>query len=628
MDAAAKVRGGITKRTLAGSATDPAGRKKDGKPVTRSGTRLKAEMMRQLSSGDVNIRGNNRLPTRSELPEDIIITGWTNCTSAAGQDSIVPALIAWLERKATMKWKKDTDAVRVKKYTVEDEALIVTIAAAHASTVLKLNGFKYAGTTLKFERPSKDAAEDMSTNEVLSTINNFLSRRYNADSKYLDLSALGQDENANVRTMLTVASRAKKFFNGLMAILEARFETPAQRHEAIQSVSLANNNLPNLSIVTTLSVTLPQLKNLDLSNNNFSKIEDIEAWRTRFSKLDQLLISSNPIEQAEPELMKTITSWFPRLRRLNNIQVRTDEEAANALRVVNMPFPVKSAVFQDESQIAENFVRTFFTGYDTNRTALAQMYYDAQSDFSFSINTGAPRDPNASERPGPQEWEAYIKASRNLKKLTHLPARQTRLYKGVESVIQSWTHLPATRHPDLTADAKKWLIECQLQPGLPDPTNNAPGGVDGFLITIHGEFDEMDVSTGQAKKHRSFDRTFIIGPGGPNGVRVVNDMLTVRAYGGTQAFEPENLAANIAAPQPQPPAPVSAAAPAPPSITPEVAQQMVIELQKQTAMTATYAKDCLEQVQWNFDRALQAFAAVRANLPPDAFLQVPPPVQG
>jgi nuclear RNA export factor len=48
---------------------------------------------------------------------------------------------------------------------------------------------------------------------------------------------------------------------------------------------------------------------------------------------------------------------------------------------------------------------------------------------------------------------------------------------------------------------------------------------------------------------------------------------------------------------------------------------MVIELQKQTSMTVQYAKDCLEQVQWDFDRALQAFAAVRANLPADAFVQ-------
>lgn len=59
----------------------------------------------------------------------------------------------------------------------------------------------------------------------------------------------------------------------------------------------------------------------------------------------------------------------------------------------------------------------------------------------------------------------------------------------------------------------------------------------------------------------------------------------------------------------------------PQGLTPEIAEQMLIELQKQTFMTVQYAKDCLEQVQWDFDRALQAFAAVRANLPADAFVQ-------
>ena len=48
---------------------------------------------------------------------------------------------------------------------------------------------------------------------------------------------------------------------------------------------------------------------------------------------------------------------------------------------------------------------------------------------------------------------------------------------------------------------------------------------------------------------------------------------------------------------------------------------MIIQLQQATSMTVSYAKDCLEQVQWNYDSALEIFNAVRATLPPDAFIQ-------
>ncbi|KAF2154834.1 hypothetical protein K461DRAFT_275998 [Myriangium duriaei CBS 260.36] len=611
MDSSAKGRGGIAKRSSTAPPSESSGRKPRGGAA--SSTRLRAEVMRHVSSGNVAIKGNSRASAPTQSLEDIIITGWTECKTMSGQDSIVPALIAWVEKKATLK-SPTKRPVKVKKSRVDDKSLIISILAGDAGAILRLNSFVFAGANLKIERAPKEEANSETTKNTIAMMKSVLERRYNPDLKLLDLSALGQDPDLKASTIFDQSSTTSKFFPALMKVLDRQFETPAQKHEAIQSVTLANNDLPDLSVVTTLSQTVPQLKNLDLSNNKFAKLRDIEVWRRRFSKLDHLVISNNPIEQSELDLVKTLTEWYPRLRLLNSIQVRSDEEAAKGMRVVDLPFPIKTPVFQDEGQIAENFIRTFFTGYDTERTALARMYYDNQSDFSFSVNTGAPRDETTQNPTASQEWDAYIKSSRNLKKLNHLPARQSRLYKGVDAVIQSWTHLPATRHPDLVSDAKKWLIECQLQPGLPDPTNQSPGGVDGFLITIHGEFDEMDVSTGQVKKKRSFDRTLIIGPGGRSGVRVVNDMLTIRAYGGTQAFEPDDTD-NTSQAHP------SMQAGLPQGLTPELAQQMVLELQKQTNMTAGYAKDCLEQVTWDFDRALQAFAAVRANLPSDAFVQ-------
>lgn len=497
---------------------------------------------------------------------------------------------------------------------VEDQELIITVPGEYVGAILRLNGFVFAGKNISITKVKADPADPNSKENIIAMFTAFLARRYNTETKLLDLSALGSDPELKASQVFESASTTSKVFPALMKVLERQFETPALKHEAIQSVTLANNELSNISAVTTLAPTLPQLKNLDLSNNKIAKIADLGLWRTKFSSLTHLIVSNNPIETEEPDYATTLVMWYPRLRFLNTVQVRTEEEAAKATQVTDFPFPIRTPSFQDEGQVAENFIRTFFTGFDSDRPALAAHFYDERSDFSFALNTSAPRDPSGEGATAPQEWADYIKESRNLKKISHPKPRQERLYKGTDAVAAAFATLPPTRHPDLAVESRKWLIECQLQPGVPDPTGQSPGGVDGFLITIHSEYEELDTSTGQAKKKRSFDRTFIIGPGGPAGVRIVNDVLTVRAYGGIAAFEPEQ--ATIADP-----APAAIAPQLPNGLTTEVAEQMILKLQELTRMTIGYAKDCLEQVGWDFEKAQQAFESVKAGLPAEAFIQ-------
>lgn len=482
--------------------------------------------------------------------------------------------------------------------------------------ILRLDGFVFAGANIKVELAS---AQDLTAptggatkESTMAMLKNVLARRYNPDIKFLDLSALGSDPDLKASAIFDSRSTTSKFFPALMKVLDGQFEKAAAKHDAILSVSLANNELANLAPVTALAQTLPQIKNLDLSNNSFKDLSGIEAWRRKFNKLDHLIISPNPqLELNEPDFAAKLITWYPKLRLLNNIQVRSDEEAMNGFQATDLPFPIRPASFQDDSQIAETFLRNFFAGFDSDRNAVAHHYYDEKSDFSLAVNTQAPRDPNSKTTTAPQEWDLYIKRSRNLKKINQLPARQARLYRGPQAIAEAWAALPTTRHADLATDARKWNIECQLLPGVPDATGQNPGGVDGFLITVHGEYNEIDVSTNDITKTRSFDRVFTLGPGGASGVRVVNDMLTIRAYGGAQAFEPEEQQLVIEAAPPAPGVPAG--------LTQEVAEQMVLELQKQTGMTINYAKDCLDQVQWDFGRAVEVFNNVRAQLPAEAF---------
>ena len=496
--------------------------------------------------------------------------------------------------------------------------------------ILRLNTYSFAGTPLAIELLKSDSIADSITSaepseETKSTRDKLaavLTRRYNPELKLLDLSALGKDPDLISLGTFAQDSTTSKFFPALMLICDSLFTDPQQKRDAVISVSLADNELKSVKIVTTLAQTFPDLKNLDLSNNKFETMGALGAWRWRFRGLQHLVLTGTPLEKVDPNYKDEVLRWYPTLLVLNTVQVRSEEEVAS---IGKLPLPIKGASFQDEGQIAEDFVRQFFPAYDSDRTALVNGFYDDGSSFSYSINTSAPR---AAQKPGqvgndemkPLTWDAYIKGSRNLVKINHLAAQISRAHVGLDSIRQRWTSLPATRHPSLIDKGQKWLVECHPVPGLPDPTGQSAAGVGGLMVMVHGEFDEMNVATGQATAKRSFDRTFILGPGGATGIRVISDVMTYRAYGGHEAWVPEevDLAANgpaVAASIPQVPIPegfgVAVEGKPPDQVSKE---QMVLEMSTRTKMTLPYSQLCLEEKMFDFDAALLAFEAVKVRM--------------
>ena len=442
-----------------------------------------------------------------------------------------------------------------------------------------------------------------------------LARRYNPEEKLLDLSALASDpEFANTGTF--AISRQSKFFIVIMKVCEDIFPTAAAKREAVSSVILSNNNLEDLHLVTTLAVTFRELKNLDLSNNQFRDIDSLKLWRWKFRYLDHLILTNNPVETLTPEYKQEIIRWYPSLRTLNGERVRSDEDAENAIKG-KLPLPVAASNFQDEASIGETFIKQFFPAYDGDRTALVNGFYDNDSTFSLNVDTSrAPNDPDAKTA-----WGIYISKSRNLARITHLTSIMNRAYKGVDKIREFWSELPRTHHPDLMSEPQKWCIECHPMPGLPDITDQSPGGVGGLLIMVHGEFTESDTNI-----TRSFSRTIVLGPGsGAGGLRVVNDLLSVRAYGGHAAWVPEEIASPIIGPASTPLTQTPSAEPPVPEgwgqlvggKSEEQVQKelLALELRKVTRMTLTYSGMCLEQSEWNLEMAVKTFegAKVLAN---------------
>lgn len=488
--------------------------------------------------------------------------------------------------------------------------VVISVTPEDAAAIMKLDGFAFAGSTIGVQdkEPSSGQEESEEARSTREKIQAVLATRYDPNLKLLNLSALGQDEQLKQMGMFDDSTLVSKLFPVLMVICDKLFPTKQAKKDAIVSITLADNQLANLSNVTSLASTFPDLKNLDLSRNQLSDMDSLKLWRWKFRHLENLVLTGNPIESLAPDYMSELTRWYPELQHLSGVEVRSVAQVVADLEAIKSPFPIHSPSFQDVAQVGENFIKQFFGVYDNDRNGLLVNYYDEESHFSISINMSAPRDRNHSMPIPP--WAPYTKYNRNLQKYTHTTTRASRKATGIQGIQSMWGDLPKTLHPDIATRPDLYHCECQVIMGLPDPSGQNPAGVNGLLINVHGEFEE-NLPEFQGRAMRSFSRMFILGPGGANGppIRVVSDLLSLRAW---------SPLAQTTAVQAAPPVP---AVPAPNAriITDQQKQEFAGKLAVETGMNLQYSAMCLEEMDWNLEQAYIAFQANKANLPAEAF---------
>ncbi|KAL5121271.1 nuclear mRNA export, poly(A)+RNA binding protein [Pleosporales sp. CAS-2024a] len=173
----------------------------------------------------------------------------------------------------------------------------------------------------------------------MALLEGFLGRRYDPSTKLLDLSSIASDEQVLKSGMFNSETTQKKFFPALMVVCDTMLPSREQKIQAIDSVSLANNNVPNLNVIYELVKTLNHIKNLDLSGNAFANLAPLKPWKNRFKSLEHLIIDPLPDMNWEEEL----TEWFPKLKILNGKQVRPDAAA---------PLPIDARQQQQQQPVA------------------------------------------------------------------------------------------------------------------------------------------------------------------------------------------------------------------------------------------------------------------------------------
>ncbi|KAF8469511.1 hypothetical protein BDZ91DRAFT_792309 [Kalaharituber pfeilii] len=557
------------------------------------------------ASGSGAMRGGPaRQHTRGPGLVEITVLGWQE--SRGNRDSVID----FLERKSV-------PFLQVGEITKWDNCQF----AGSKLSIIAQNAPKIAS---KMDEDVIMAANPRPSekSETIKILEQVLAQRYNPVTKMLDLSRLGEDLTLRQTGFFDLASTTSKMFPALMLVADRKFESAADKREAVVSVSLAYNNLKDIRVVSSLAATFPELKNLSLEGNLIPSWKDLDNWRHKFRKLEQLILSGNPIVATEgykDEAMRR----YPMLQMLDGVMldrpaikigvaqpssVPSQNVAPIAMGAdtniqttgkTELPLPTKSNCIMDESGVGNQFLSVFFTMFDKDQDNLLASFYDDASQFSLAANTLAPRVHQPGVVIPPKPWEPYYAASRNLTRVygTQLV---NKLYIGPQKIKEAWNSLPKTRH-DVT-DSKLWVFDIWPIQGLPDISNpNNHEGVGGLIVIVHGEFEEVPEKGGVPLK-RSFDRTFTLAPGGgPMNVRVVNDMMVVRAWGGSEAWSPDPVMSAFG--------------------EEAIKEQKVAEIRRRTRLNVQYATLCLQENGWNFDSALAAFerAKIGGLLPADAF---------
>ncbi|KAK6458979.1 nuclear mRNA export, poly(A)+RNA binding protein [Scheffersomyces xylosifermentans] len=522
-----------------------------------------------------------------------------------------------------------------------------------ANDLLNWSGVKFAGQSLRITKAnSPDSFTNKmggggsqippNSNNTIETITNFLKTRYQPEIKLLNLASVKSDHNLNSQGFFGSISTTSKFFMALMKIAK-------DLKLDVLSVDLSGNELSDLATISPLAATFPLLQNLSLQNNNFNRLKAFETWRHKLNFLRELLLGGNPLvaNQTNPieinnikvELMKS----FPRLIVLDGEVIRNEELLNNTL---SFPFPASvSMFFQDEEirNMSTNFISNYLKLWDANRADLMILYQN-ESQFSMQVDSSHPYliDSNPSHYSSGTDFGNYLSNSRNLTRVSSVKARLGRVAIGQEQIFKSFSQLPKTRH-DLMTHPELFSVESYRFPQL-----------NGIMIVIHGSFEETAQPEAEAPQSvpngprgrfnnsknkkaalskKSFDRTFVVIPG-PNGSMIVaSDLLSVRPFAVTDAWnvahkDASPAPANAAIPGPVPPAVggVPQRVPTPADLPAEVKvnlsplqQEILVKILLETKLNMQYSIMLCEQSNWDYQQCTINFKNSAATLPREAF---------
>ncbi|KAK7131013.1 hypothetical protein R3I94_016221 [Phoxinus phoxinus] len=404
-----------------------------------------------------------------------------------------------------------------------------------------------------------------------------MAKRFDGSQQALDLNNIKVDPDL-VSQNIEVTLNRRNSMLGVIKIIEENIPE-------LVCLNLSNNRLHRLDDLAEIVNKVPNLKILNLSHNELKTERELDKLRDL--KLVDLSLEGNPIcshFKIHADYVSVVRERFPKLLKLDGHDlpppIGFDLEVAPA----TLP-PCKPSYFcsEDIKNIIHCFLQHYYSIYDSgNRQPLLDGYHDGAT-FSLSI-------PFIAQNPSKGSLGEYQKDSRNLKRMKD-PTTRFRLIKHTRlNVVAFLSELPKTQHDIASFNVDVNTYTATL-----------------LAFTVSGVFKEMDCKSRET--YRAFSRVFIAVPAGI-GLCIVNDELFVR-----NATTEEIRRAFVA------PAPTPSSSPVPTLSAPQ--QEMLAAFSQKSGMNLEWSQKCLQDNDWDFDRAAQIFTGLKAQgkIPDVAFVK-------
>uniref|UniRef100_A0A8C7JTS5 Nuclear RNA export factor 1b n=1 Tax=Oncorhynchus kisutch TaxID=8019 RepID=A0A8C7JTS5_ONCKI len=380
-----------------------------------------------------------------------------------------------------------------------------------------------------------------------------MAKRFDGSQQALDLNNIRIDPDL-VSQNIDVTLNRKNSMRAVIKIIEENIPE-------LVCLNLSNNKLFRLDDLSELVNKVPNLKTLNLSHNELKTERELD--RIKGLKLVELWLERNPLcdyfkDQASYIRSVCAQDEFTSLQLDLPPPIVFDVEVTPAA----LP-PCKPSYFCSEEIKTPivGFLQQYYSVYDSgDRQPLLDAYHDGAT-FSLSM-------PFTMQNPSRYPLANYHKDSRNLKKLKD-PTTRFRLLKHTRlNVVAFLSELPKTQH-----DTASLIVD-----------------VNTFTVIEGKSRDSV----------RAFCRVFVTVPAGGTSLCIVNDELFVR-----NATTEEIRRAFVA------PAPTPSSSPVPTLSAPQ--QEMLSAFSLKSGMNLEWSQKCLQDNEWDFNRAGQVFTDLKVN---------------
>ncbi|XP_037054950.1 nuclear RNA export factor 2-like [Peromyscus leucopus] len=418
------------------------------------------------------------------------------------------------------------------------------------------------------------------TEEKMEQLKRALRKRYNVSQHALDLQKLRFDPALLDHNIEMILNRR--------SCMTATLQVIQEDFPELFSLNLSNNKLFRLDSLYDVVEKAPQVKILDLSENELRTVWELEKMKGL--KLKELWLEGNPLCSTFPDhsaYVSAVLNFFPELSRLDGRKlplssVRNSEEP-QLMKTCKESFKASEAV---KSQV-QQFLREYYWIYDYGeRQGLLSFYHD-QACFSLTVPFD-PSDPNLSGTCG------YFKDEVNMKNPKEFHVQRQLLKYTKEDIVDFIRALPRTLHA-----SSSFQVDMCFQ------TETM------LCFSVKGVFKE-EVEGSSQGCIRAFMRTFtaILDRRSSN-LCIVNDQLFVRHP------SPDEIQDSFAIPS-------STSCSGFKFVLSQEQQRMVQAFSTQSGMKLEWSQKCLEDNKWDYTKAAEVFTMLQtqSKIPREFFGQM------